>query len=422
MEPPTWDGHGDKARRAGAGKRAGSAALGALVAPPSVRHLSARRREPRRPNIRRLACPIVSTRIIIVALLAVLVAIAAEPYVVRFFFAADVPRPVTPRADLMQAERTATEIFQAAAPSVVHVFVMPARGETVLMGGAGAELQSGSGFLWDEAGHVVTNNHVVDTQRPQSRCGWRPARWCGPAWSAATPTTISPSCGSRTRRAMPAPILVGSSKDLAVGQSTFAIGSPFGLDQTLTTGVISALERRLPMGGGREIANVIQTDAAINPGNSGGPLLDSSGRLIGVNTAIVAPTGAFAGIGFAIPVDAVNRIVPELIANGRVPTPGIGIIAGDETVAAQLGIEGVVVVRPIPGSPAERAGLEGVSPLGELGDVIVGVEGEPVRRLADLAEALERRGIGARVDIVVERDGRTRTVEIEVADVSQPPL
>jgi 2-alkenal reductase len=303
----------------------------------------------------------------------------------------------------------------------VHVFVMPAHGETVLMGGAGAELQSGSGFLWDEAGHVVTNNHVVDTQRPVA------VRLATGEVVRAGVVGRDPNHDLAVLRientpAMPAPILVGSSKDLVVGQSTFAIGSPFGLDQTLTTGVISALERRLPMGGGREIANVIQTDAAINPGNSGGPLLDSSGRLIGVNTAIVAPTGAFAGIGFAIPVDAVNRIVPELIANGRVPTPGIGIIAGDETVAAQLGIEGVVVVRPIPGSPAERAGLEGVSAFGEPGDIIVGVEGEPVRRLADLTEALERRGIGARVDIVVERDGRTRTVEIEVADVSQPPL
>jgi 2-alkenal reductase len=140
-----------------------------------------------------------------------------------------------------------------------------------------------------------------------------------------------------------------------VGQATFAIGNPFGLDQTLTTGVISALKRRLPTSEGREIADVIQTDAAINPGNSGGPLLDSAGRLIGVNTAIFSPSGAFAGIGFAIPVDVVNRVVPELIRNGRMPTPGIGIIAGQEAAAAQLGIEGVVVVRALRARPSVPA-------------------------------------------------------------------
>ena len=221
----------------------------------------------------------------------------------------------------------------------------------------------------------------------------------------------------RVRQPPPA-IPIGTSADLKVGQAVFAIGNPFGLDQTLTTGVISALQRRLPTSEGREIADVIQTDAAINPGNSGGPLLDSAGRLIGVNTAIYSPSGAYAGIGFAIPVDVVNRVVPQLIRDGRMPTPGIGIVAGQEAIAAQLGIEGVVIVATVPGSPAERAGLRGVDTrAGTIGDVIVGVNGQPVRRLSDLTAALERVGIGEPVELSVDRGGRTVTMRVEVADV-----
>jgi 2-alkenal reductase len=202
---------------------------------------------------------------------------------------------------------------------------------------------------------------------------------------------------------LPPPIAIGTSADLKVGQAAFAIGNPFGLDQTLTTGVISALQRRLPTSEGREIADVIQTDASINPGNSGGPLLDSAGRLIGVNTAIFSPSGASAGIGFAVPVDVVNRVVPQLIRSGRVPTPGL---------------EGVVVVRTLAGSPAARAGLRGVDPrTGEIGDVIVGVNGRPVRRLSDLTEELERIGVGRSLELLLERDGRRTTVSVEVADV-----
>jgi 2-alkenal reductase len=167
---------------------------------------------------------------------------------------------------------------------------------------------------------------------------------------------------------------------------------------------------------------VIQTDAAINPGNSGGPLLDSAGRLIGVNTAIFFPSGANAGIGFAIPVDIVNRVVPGLIRNGRVPTPGIGIVAANEAVAARLGAEGVVVVRTIPGSPAERAGLQGVDPKsGALGDVIVAVNGNAVRNFADLTDQLEQVGVGKTVELSIKRAGATKSVQIQVADISRQP-
>jgi 2-alkenal reductase len=221
-------------------------------------------------------------------------------------------------------------------------------------------------------------------------------------------------------RSLPPAVNIGTSADLKVGQWAFAIGNPFGLDQSLTTGVISALKRRLPTSAGREIGNVIQTDAAINPGNSGGPLLDSAGRLIGVNTAIYSPSGANAGIGFSIPVDVVNRVVPQLIRDGRVPTPGIGIVAASEEMAARLGAEGVVVVRTMPGSPAAQAGLHGVDPkTGALGDVIVAVDGQPVHNLANLTDQLEQAGVGKTVELSIKRGGATTSVKIQVADIAR---
>src|SRR5207248_2721528 len=195
--------------------------------------------------------------------------------------------------------------------------------------------------------HIVTNDHVVQGTTTLA------VRLSSGDVGTAAIVGVAPNYDLAVIRVsgvrLPSPIAVGSSADLKVGQAAFAIGNPFGLDQSLTTGIISALKRRLPTPGGREIGNVIQTDAAINPGNSGGPLLDSAGRLIGVNTAIFSPSGSNAGIGFAIPVDTVNRVVPELISKGRVPAPGIGIVAANEAVATRLGIEGVVVVRALPG-------------------------------------------------------------------------
>jgi S1-C subfamily serine protease len=221
-------------------------------------------------------------------------------------------------------------------------------------------------------------------------------------------------------RGLPPPLPIGSSDDLKVGQLVFAIGNPFGLDQSLTTGIISALKRRLPTASGREIQNVIQTDAAINPGNSGGPLLDSAGRVIGVNTAIISPSGTSAGIGFAIPISIVNRVVPEIISKGYVPTPGIGIVTANEAAAARAGVEGVIIVRVMPGSAAERAGLRGIEEgARRLGDVIVGVNGKPARRLPDLTEELERVGVGNKVTLQVKRDGQERSVEVDVMDIGR---
>ena len=361
------------------------------------------------------------TRFLLLALVVLFAGYVAEPYISRLFFSADTPRPVATRGDLAESERATIELFQRVSPSVVHVFARPNRRELMLAEGRGegGGVQSGSGFIWDAAGHVVTNNHVVQGARPVT------IRLASGEIASAEVVGTAPNYDlavlrlGRVRQQPPA-IAIGSSGDLKVGQAAFAIGNPFGLDQTLTTGVISALQRRLPTSEGREIADVIQTDAPINPGNSGGPLLDSAGRLIGVNTAIFSPSGASAGIGFAVPVDVVNRVVPQLIRNGRLPNPGIGIMAGEEAVTARLGIEGVVIVRTLPGSPAARAGLRGVdSRSGEIGDIIVGINGRPVRRLSDLTAELERVGVGQPVELTIERDGGTVNVRIDVADVGR---
>ncbi len=338
----------------------------------------------------------------------------AEPYVARYFFAADEPRPVAVRGDLAPSEMTAIEIFALASPSVVHVYARSAPRDYWR---GGSSTQSGSGFVWDQAGHIITNNHVVaDARDVAVRLADGQVlrvRVVGRA------PTFDIAVLRLERGAQPAPLPLGSSSDLRVGQRSFAIGNPFGLDQTLTTGVISALQRTLPVAPGREIADVIQTDAAINPGNSGGPLLDSAGRVIGVNTAIFSPSGASAGIGFAIPIDVVNRIAPRLISEGNLPTPGLGIMVAEEAIAAQLGIEGVIILRVVPGSPAEEAGLAGVDlSTGAIGDVIVSMDGNRVRRFSDLSRILEDHRIGDTVEVEVLRGSRIRTEEIEVIDVT----
>lgn len=357
-----------------------------------------------------------TSRILLVITVLLFGLYALEPYVRSYFYTATAPRTIEPRGDLGEFERTSIHIFERASPAVVQVVVLGSANP--FSSGGGLRPQgTGTGFVWDRAGNVVTNAHVVGASR---RVAIRTA-----SGSLATADVIGTAPNYdiavvrvTSRGAIPPPVPLGSSSTLKVGQSVFAIGNPFGLDQTLTTGVISALKRRLPTTGGREISDVIQTDAAINPGNSGGPLLDSAGRVIGVNTAIISPSGTNAGIGFAIPIDVVNRIVPELISKGRVPTPGIGIIIGDEELAARLGVDGVVILRTTPGSPAERAGLRGADlEAGRLGDVIVGIEGKPVRRLADLTGALEQLTLPASVELSVERGSERLTVTVDVVDI-----
>lgn len=357
------------------------------------------------------------TNLLLIALLIILGVYIAQPQIDRWLYSASTPRTVAPRGNLSDLERSTIELFQRVSPSVVQVVGRAAGGESSPMEGEGVAAQTGTGFVWDPAGHIVTNNHVVQgtdeiAVRFDSGQVMR-AQVVGTA-----PNYDLAVLRVESTRGLPAPITIGTSDDLKVGQSVFAIGNPFGLDESLTTGVISALKRRLPTSGGREIGNVIQTDAAINPGNSGGPLLDSAGRLIGVNTAIISPSGTSAGIGFAIPIDVVNRVVPEIISKGYVPTPGIGIVAANEALATRAGIEGVAIVRTVPGSSAEQAGLRGMEAnTRALGDVIVGVNGKPVRRLADLTDELERVGVGNKVTLSVKRDGQERPVEVAVMDI-----
>ncbi len=330
------------------------------------------------------------------------------------------PRPVTPRGPLYPWEQVAIQRFKEAAPSVVYITTTEERardlfGFDVVETPAGA----GTGFIWDTEGHVVTNFHVIQgatrafiTLSDVSR---HEARYVGgaPDKDLAVLQILKPPAKLR-------PIPIGTSGDLQVGQSVLAIGNPFGLDATLTTGVISALGREIQSVTQRRITGVIQTDAAINPGNSGGPLLDSAGRLIGVNTAIQSPSGASAGIGFAMPVDTVNRVVPQLIAYGhlRRPDPGFEPVSG-RMVARTFGPQqGVMVGRVYRGGAAARAGLRGVTLDGRRvypGDLIQAVNGRPVADWDGLLDALEALPPGSTATLEVLRGDRRLRLSLPVA-------
>lgn len=339
--------------------------------------------------------------------------LVGNSYLRVYLFSETEPRKPAARADLVGDEARTTELFAKTIPSVVSIYARKGGVRLATPEGVG----TGSGFVWDRAGHIVTNYHVIEqaTELGVLFGGETPlpARLVGAApWVDLAVLRLEDPPEDLK------PIPIGTSADLVVGQSVYAIGNPFGLSRSLTTGVISALDRRLPTASGREVVGVIQTDAAINPGNSGGPLVDSSGRLIGVNTAILAPTGSFTGVGFAIPVDTVNRIVPELIRDGRAKLPGIGFVPLPEEVAQQHGIRGIVVQSVTPGSAAARAGLAGINAAGRLGDVIVAADGKPVANVADLASVLERVGIGNTVRLTVARNGTRREVAATVQDIS----
>ncbi|MBC7767468.1 MAG: trypsin-like peptidase domain-containing protein [Phycisphaerales bacterium] len=318
------------------------------------------------------------------------------------------PRVVQARGTLAESEQATIAIFESASPSVVLVISRTG-------GGFQEEIGAGTGFVWDEAGHIVTNNHVVQADQILVRM---PGGEDAPATVIGRAPQYDIAVLRLAQRPNAPPLPIGTSADLQVGQATFAIGNPFGFDRTITSGIVSALGRQLPTQEGREIADVIQTDAAINPGNSGGPLLDSAGRVIGVTTAIYSPSGAYAGLGFAVPIDTVARVVPQLIANGRAPVAGIGILAADQSISARLGVEGVLVWQVGRGSPAERAGLRSSDPQrGVMGDVIVEAEGQPVRRLVDLTNALDRVGVGGTVNLIVQRGEQRVNVPVPVEDI-----
>lgn len=321
------------------------------------------------------------------------------------------PRPITPRGDLAEDERSTIALFEATRGSVVYIATTGRVVNPWTRNPLQVPRGTGSGFVWDHLGHVVTNHHVV-----VGAAGATVRLADGRAFSAALVGASAEHDLAVLRIGVgigrPDPVRIGSSHDLRVGQKVFAIGNPFGLDWTLTAGLISALNRELPADTGSVIEGLIQTDAAINPGNSGGPLLDSAGRLIGVNTAIYSPSGAYAGVGFAVPVDTVNRVVPRLIAAGRYVRPSLGIRTEQQinaALSARLGLEGVFVLDVEPGSAAERAGIRparlGRDGSFQPGDVILAVGERPVRRVSDLLGALDRLEPGQEVRLTLLREG-----------------
>lgn len=326
---------------------------------------------------------------------------------------------------LTEDETRDIRIFRRASPATVFITSLSLRRGWFSLDVTTVPQGSGTGFVWDSEGHIVTNFHVVQTR--DRNTSYRVTLWDHSEWEA---TVIGVAPGKDLAvlridapRELLRPLALGTSHDLAVGQKVLAVGNPFGFDQTLTTGVVSALGRDLEAPDGRTIHDVIQTDAAINPGNSGGPLLDSSGRLIGVNTAIVSPSGAYAGIGFAIPSDTVRRLVPQLIEHGEPIRPGIGISILSDYQARQYGFEGVPVVEVVRGMPADRAGIESVTVTrgGRVrGDVIVGVNGRRVRTRAELLDAFEDAGgVGATIELSLLNVGRTREVELQLIEINR---
>ena len=329
------------------------------------------------------------------------------------------PRAMAPRGALAADELANIEVFKRLSPSVVHITTLATERDFFNRSLQQVPSGTGSGFVWDNAGHIVTNFHVI-----QEGSGVRVTLADQSSW----PATLVGAFADRDlavlkinapRDKLPA-IPVGSSRDLQVGQKVYAIGNPFGLDQTLTIGIVSALNREIDSANQRTIRGVIQTDAAINPGNSGGPLLDSAGRLIGVNTAIFSPSGASAGIGFAIPVDEVNRIVPRLIRDGRITRPKLGIAAANEGLRRALRLpEGVALIQVNPSGPAARAGLQAFSRASDgsivAGDVITAVNDEAIVSLDDLLTLLEKRQPGDTVMLTLSRAGRLRKQAVPLA-------
>jgi S1-C subfamily serine protease len=321
---------------------------------------------------------------------------------------------------LSPEERRDIDVFRRASGSVVNITSIAIRRDFFSYDVMQIPQGTGSGFVWDTRGHIVTNLHVIEQGDRFSVTLGDGSEYQAEVVGVAGDKDVA-VLKIQTDPAKLSPATLGSSRNLVVGQRVLALGNPFGLDHSLTVGVLSALGRELTSPSGRRIRDVIQTDAAINPGNSGGPLLDSSGRVIGMNTAIYSPSGASAGIGFAVPVDTIARLVPQLIRQGKVERAGIGVQLIPDRYSAGLGIRGVAIYDVVRGGSAQRAGLEGARqdrggrPV--LGDVIVAVNRKPVASSDDLLDAFETAGVGATVTLTVERDGKKRDVKVVLTSV-----
>lgn len=330
------------------------------------------------------------------------------------------PRAITPRGDLGAGEQATINLFRQASPSVVYITTITRQRDLFTLNLFEIPQGTGSGFIWDRDGHIITNFHVI-----QGASGARVTLADHSEWEAQLVGVAPDQDLAVLRIAAPSaqlfPLAIGTSADLQVGQYVFAIGNPFGLDQTLTTGIISALGREIRAATNRIIPGVIQTDAAINPGNSGGPLLDSAGRLIGVNTAIYSPSGSSAGIGFAVPVDTVNQIVPQIIKHGRIIRPGLGVRIADDATASRLGVRGVLILQADSGSAAAAAGLRGTRRDGRgrliLGDIIVKINHTEIATLADLQNTLDSYSVGEKVQVTVIRGESSLTVAVTLQEL-----
>jgi S1-C subfamily serine protease len=320
------------------------------------------------------------------------------------------PRSVTPRGELASDEKSTIALFERTRDAVVFISTSAVVQDFWSRNVLSVPRGTGSGFIWDDAGHVVTNYHVIEgaseaTVKLADGSDYK----CSLVGASPAHDIAVLKISSRYKR--PPAVPLGTSHDLKVGQKVFAIGNPFGLDWTLTSGLVSALNRSLPGDRGSLVEHLIQTDAAINPGNSGGPLLDSAGRLIGINTAIYSPSGTSAGIGFAVPVDTVNRVVPQLIGLGKYVRPSLGLRLDEELnqrLSSALDVQGVVVLR----APTSKlaAGLQ-ESTLSRdgsifLGDVITAVNGKSVQSTRDLALLLDELRVGDPVSLSVLRKGK----------------
>jgi S1-C subfamily serine protease len=324
-------------------------------------------------------------------------------------------------ADLSLEEQATISVFEKATRSVVFIANTAMQRDPWSFNVLEVPQGSGTGFVWDKLGHIVTNFHVVYqadaiTVTLSDRNEYK-ANVIGADPDHDLAVLRIQASGSALE-----PVIIGTSQSLRVGQKVLAIGNPFGLDHTLTTGVVSALGRTIRSMSNRTIEGVIQTDAAINPGNSGGPLLDGKGRLIGINTKIISPSGAFAGIGFAVPVDTVSRIVPELIKHGKLIRPGLGVSLVPDAMARRWGVQGLIIGKVGRGSPAERAGLRGAreTAMGriQLGDIIVAVDGKSVETIDDLMDVMETRKVGDQVTVEYLRGNRRYRVSVTLQAVN----
>lgn len=323
--------------------------------------------------------------------------------------------------DLLPDEKNTISVFQQVGPSVVFITNKGLQQDIFTLNESEIPQGAGSGFIWDKQGHVVTNYHVIQNAHSLSvklndqKSYEATVVGAEPNKDIAVVQIKAPDHELRA-------VEIGTSDKLLAGQKVIAIGNPFGLDQTLTVGVVSALGREIQSVTNRTIRDVIQTDAAINPGNSGGPLLDAHGRVIGMNTAIVSPSGAYAGIGFAIPVNAIKSIVPELIQHGKIVRPGLGVNILPDQIAENAGIEGVVIATVVKGGAAEKAGLKGIKRTffgeTEVGDVITAVDGKKVTTADELGTELETHKIGDEVTITIQRDGKEQKTKVRLQEIS----